>query len=196
MKLYHAPESPYCEKVRFALDHLGLEWEEELVSPEDPSAVRAASDQDEVPVLDDEGKIVVGSRAILAHLAEIHDSTLLSTEMRPQGLASILEAWADDVFGPTVDRFVVEPSDATARDQVDAMFEQLEQTLFDQTYLVGDMLTYADVALYAFMSRIDGETRMELTNPYPQLRDWYLNLEDYRQKAKAAGFGEGLLGQF
>jgi glutathione S-transferase len=72
MRVYRIPFSTNVERVSLALGHkqLQVEWVE--VDPADRSVVERASGQPLVPVLDDDGTIVVDSMEIVRYLEERH----------------------------------------------------------------------------------------------------------------------------
>jgi glutathione S-transferase len=70
IELYRIPFSTNVERVALALAHKGLEVESIWVDPADRSAVREISGQDLVPVLVEDGAVVVDSAVILLHLEE------------------------------------------------------------------------------------------------------------------------------
>ena len=68
IRLYRAEWSTNCERVGLALAHKGLEAESVLINYADRSPVEEVSGQGLVPVIDDDGRVVNDSRAILAYL--------------------------------------------------------------------------------------------------------------------------------
>ena len=70
MRVYRIPFSTNVERVALALAHKGLPAEWVDVDPGDRSPVERVSGQPLVPVLDDDGKIVVDSMEIVRHLEE------------------------------------------------------------------------------------------------------------------------------
>ena len=75
LTLYRMKWSTNCERVEMALAHKGLKIESIWVKDEDRSAVRKASGQDLVPVLVDDGKVVIDSMEIVRHLEERFPNT-------------------------------------------------------------------------------------------------------------------------
>jgi len=70
IKLYQFTHCPYCEKVRQALAKLGLEYEKVEVDPDRDKRPHVVMEKNngKVPVLDDDGEIVVESDVIVAYL--------------------------------------------------------------------------------------------------------------------------------
>lgn len=191
MRLFHFDACAYCEKVRFALDHLGIVWEGVSIDPAERAAVVALSGQPLVPVLDDDGKVIADSTRILEYLAEEHDASLRPRESREQGLASIFEDWADEALAPSVQRYLTatEADRDRLRVELDQMVEALDATLHDRLFIVGDGLTAADISVFSFLAGLDGESREALLQPYINIRDWYMNMADFREKSGGSGQG-------
>jgi glutathione S-transferase len=70
LTLYRMKHSTNCERVEMALAHKGLAVESVWVKDEDRAPVRQASGQDLVPVLVDDGKVVIDSMEIVRHLEQ------------------------------------------------------------------------------------------------------------------------------
>ncbi|MFN8176339.1 MAG: glutathione S-transferase family protein [bacterium] len=173
LKLYHTENSADCEKILFALDHLGIEYQ---------GIVVPADHQPKTPLLRDGDTDISDSTRILEHLAERHDSSLLSTDPLEQGLASLLEDWADEVLAKIVG------ASKNAGDRVpedlDNALEKLDLALHDRSYMVGQGLSSADLATYAHLASLPEATRTAGMEPYVNLRDWYFNISDFRAKSQ------------
>ena len=70
LTFYRIHHSTNVERVALALAHKGLQAESIYVPSEDRARVRAVSGQDLVPVLVDDGKVVVDSMEIVRYLEE------------------------------------------------------------------------------------------------------------------------------
>ncbi len=68
IKLYQFEYCPFCERVRNKLDELGLEYEKIEVDPANKPELVIKANHGVVPVLDDNGKIVVESADIVEYL--------------------------------------------------------------------------------------------------------------------------------
>jgi glutathione S-transferase len=73
--LYRIRNSTNVERVALALAHKGLRAESFWVPADDRSAVRKVSGQDLVPVLVDDGRVVIDSMEIVRHLEDRHPDT-------------------------------------------------------------------------------------------------------------------------
>jgi len=71
IKLYQFPVSHYCEKIRWALDYKKLPFQKvNLIPGTHVARIQALASKSEVPVIDDNGRIVQGSDAIIDYLDE------------------------------------------------------------------------------------------------------------------------------
>jgi glutathione S-transferase len=71
LRVYRIPFSTNVERVALALAHKGLEVEWEDVDPANRSPVERVSGQSLVPVLVDDGRVIVDSTVIIRHLEEL-----------------------------------------------------------------------------------------------------------------------------
>lgn len=105
LKLYQFAISHYCEKVRWALDYKGLNYETvNLLPGQHVKTVRNLTGKaSSVPVLDHDGHVVQGSGAILDYLDQTfleHPLTPADPEIREQVLA--WERRLDEEAGPAI----------------------------------------------------------------------------------------------
>src|SRR5277367_1039681 len=92
--------SPYCWRVRPAIEHKGLSVETIPWRFTDKDVI-AFSGQGLVPVLVDSGKTVVGSWAIANHLEETyHERPSLFHGAGGKAFARFMELWSDTVLMP------------------------------------------------------------------------------------------------
>ena len=184
MLLYDSPVSGNCYKVRLLLAHLGLPYERRTMDVVDRSNRRdVLGDLNpalRVPTLVlDDGRPLGESGAIIWYLGE---GTRFVPE-DPYARAQVLQ-W---MFFEQYDH---EPAIAVARfwlaysgrpdDFADRLPERtaaghralaaMERHLADRQFLVGDSLTVADIALYAY-THVADEGGFDL-EPYPGVRRW------------------------
>lgn len=99
MRLIQIPFSHNCIKVRLAIETKGLAYETLDVRPMDRRAVRAASGQGLVPVLEDCGRAIHDSTAILRYLEDAYpEPSLLPHHAAQHAECWLLEDWADRAF--------------------------------------------------------------------------------------------------
>ena len=184
MVLYDSPVSGNCYKVRLLLAHLGLPYERRTMDVVDRSNRREVlgdlNPALRVPTLVlDDGRPLGESGAIIGYLGE---GTRFVPE-DPYARAQVLQ-W---MFFEQYDH---EPAIAVARfwlaysgrpdDFADRLPERtaaghralaaMDRHLDDRQCLVGDSLTVADIALYAY-THVADEGGFDL-DPYPGVRRW------------------------
>jgi glutathione S-transferase len=182
--LYDSPVSGNCYKVRLLLAHLGIPYERRTMDVVDRSnrqdVLGGLNPALRVPTLAlDDGRPLAESGAILWYLGE---GTRFVPE-DPYGRAQVLQ-W---MFFEQYDH---EPAIAVARfwlaysgrpdEFADRLPERtaaghralaaMERHLDGRHYLVGDRLSLADIALYAY-THVAHEGGFDL-EPYPALRAW------------------------
>ena len=185
MRLLHFESCPYCEKVRYALRWLDLPFQSTEIDPADREEVLSVSGQPLVPVLVDGEIVVSDSSRILRYLVKSYGGgRLLSNESRGRGLAWILEEYADEVLGPLLRR-VAKGSESGGgeaernqrRADLEYHYQALEQALGDEEFLLGSRMTLADIALYAFLSRVELYDPRGIPGPYVKIRGWYQRMK-------------------
>ena len=184
MLLYESPVSGNCYKVRLLLAHLGLSYERHPVDVVDragrPELLGGLNPALRVPTLVlDDGRPLAESNAIVWYFGE---GTRFVPETRYER-AQVLQ-W---MF---FEQYEHEPSLAVARflktysgrpEWYDARREELtkrgvralesmERHLAERAFLVGDVPTVADIALYAY-THVADEGGFDL-GPYPAVRGW------------------------
>ena len=184
MLLYNSPVSGNCYKVRLLFAHLGLEYERrdlDVVDRSNRGDVLGGLNPDlRVPTLVlDDGRPLAESGAILWYFGE-------STRFVPEDAfdrAKVLQWMFFEQYSHepaiAVVRFLVaysgdaERHAATIETRTVAGYKALdamEGHLDGKPYLVGDALTLADVALYAY-THVADEGGFDLER-YPAIRRW------------------------
>lgn len=136
----------------------------------------------QVPVIDDNGTVVVDSNAILTYLAlKYGDEGWLPRD--PLGAAQV-QRWltvaaGQIAFGPAVARLATQfgmPLDVEgARKRAQQLFTLMEAELSAAPFLAAGHPTIADVAAYSYIARApEGGIPLE---PYPALRAWLARIE-------------------
>ncbi len=184
LKLYHFEACPYCEKVRYALRKLDLRYENAEIDPADRSSVKAVSGQEKVPVLVDGETVIHDSTRILRYLVRTYGGgRLLPEDSRARGLAWVIEEYADEVLAPLLRRASRgvdsegRPLDDSGRAALKAElahhYEALEQLLGGEDYALGSRVSLADIALYAFISRLELYSPRGIPSEYARIKAWY-----------------------
>ncbi len=95
--------SPYCEKVRRALDYKKLPYRICNVPLESRRELRRKTGQTAVPVLEIDGTFVLDSTRICRWLDDrCQGPPLIPTNKRDRALNALLEDWADEALSKTI----------------------------------------------------------------------------------------------
>ena len=186
MKLYFHPLSGHSHRVRLFLSLLGIEHEQIVVDltkreQKTPEFLKL-NPFGQVPVIDDQGTIVVDSNAILVYLAKKYDKTGWLPE-EPAAAAAVqkwLSVAAGDVaYGPAAARLITVFGAAFNADEVipraHALLKRVEAALTDREWLAAARPTLADVALYSYIARAP-EGNVDLS-AYPNVQAWLARIE-------------------
>jgi glutathione S-transferase len=187
MKIYGDSKSGNCLKVSWTADFLGrsYEWiETDIMQGESRTpAFLAMNPAGQVPaVILDDGRALAQSNAIILHLAE--GSSLIPADAYDR--ARMLEwlFWEQYSHEPyvAVARFQVrylgkpaEELEARLVERGGAALARMELALKESSFLVGDSVTLADVALVAY-TRVSHEGGFSL-DLYPAVKAWVGRVE-------------------
>ena len=184
MLLYNSPVSGNCYKVRLLFAHLGLEYERrdlDVVDRSNRGEVLGGLNPDlRVPTLVlDDGRPLAESGAILWYFAE--GTRFVPAD--PYDRAKVLQWMFFEQYSHepaiAVVRFLVaysgepERHAATIEQRTAAGYRALgsmERLLDGKAYFVGETLTLADIALYAY-THVAHEGGFDLRE-YPAIRAW------------------------
>ena len=185
MLLYDSPVSGNCYKVRLLLTHLGISFERQTVDVVDRSnrddLLGDLNPAQRVPTLVlDDGRPLAESGAILWFLGEGTRFVPEDPYERAQVLQWMFFEQYEHEPAIAVARFWIaysgQPEEAYARrlparmDAGHRALSAMERHLDGREYLVGDGLTLADIALYAY-THVAGEGGFDLAG-YPAVRVW------------------------
>jgi glutathione S-transferase len=187
MKIYGDSISGNCLKVKWVADSLGLsyDWIETSVlkSKSRTPAFLAMNPAGQVPaVVLDDGRPLAQSNAIILHLAE--GSALIPTDAYDR--AKMLEwmFWEQYSHEPyvAVARFqvaylgkAVADLDPKITERGNGALRRLDDGLAGSSFLVGEALSLADVALVAY-TRVAHEGGFDLAG-YPRVQAWIARVE-------------------
>ena len=187
LKLHRAALSGHSHRAQLFLSLLGLPVE--LVEVDLRAGAQkkpeflALNSLGQVPVLQDGSSVIADSNAILVYLAERYDTEHRYYPVDAQGRAQVqrwLSVAAGSLFaGPCAARLVRlfgAPFDyAVAARKSHELFALLEAELSARPFLVGERLTIADLALYAYTAHApEGGIALEA---YPAVRAWLSRIE-------------------
>ncbi len=187
LRIFGDSISGNCLKVRWTAERLGLdyEWiEVDLLKGETRTPqFLAINPAGQVPVVIlPDGRPLAQSNAILLHLAEGSDLIPADAYARAQMLEWMF--WEQYSHEPyvAVARFRVryegQPVNSLEPRLVErgaAALQRLEDALAAGSFLVGDQLSLADVALVAY-TRLAGEGGFDLSR-YPKVQAWIARVE-------------------
>ena len=185
MLLYENPDSGNCYKVRLLLAHLGIQYERTTLDVIDrsnrPDVLGGLNPALRVPtVVLDDGRSLGESGAILWYFGDGTAFVPGGRFERAQVLQWMFFEQYDHEPAIAVVRFLLAYS-GLPREEVAERAEArrpagyraldaMERHLDGRTFLVGDRMTLADIALYAYTHVADeGEFDLE---PYPAIRAW------------------------
>ena len=192
-RLYHAPLSPFCRKVRLTLAEKKVEVElvEERYWEQTPEFLRR-NPAGKVPILRYEGRVMSESQAICEYL----DETIAEPRLIPRDAAARYEvrrlcAWFDDKFHEEVtskllyervnkkvmklgypDSKNVKSGSARIKYHLDYMSWLLDQ----RRWLAGNEMTLADFAAAAHLSSLDYISDVDW-NRSQNVKDWYAKIK-------------------
>ena len=187
LKLYTFPLSGHSHRAELMLSLLGLPFEripvDLLQRAQKQPEFLAKNPLGQVPVLEDGDVTLADSNAILVYLALRYDTRHSYLPQQPL-LAAQVQRWLSlaagelargparlrvaVIFGRTLDR--AEPEQTSSQ-----LLALLEQTLSEQSWLVGDARTIADVAMYTYVAHApEGGVSLEA---YPAVRAWLERVE-------------------
>jgi len=182
--LYDSPVSGNCYKVRLLLAHLGIPYERRTMDVVDrsnrPEVLGGLNPALRVPTLVlADGRPLAESGAILWYLGEGSRFVPDDSYERAQVLQWMFFEQYDHEPAIAVARFWLAYS-GRAEDFADRLPERkaagqralaaMDDHLNGRNYLVGDRLTLADLALYAY-THVAHEGGFDLA-PYPAIGDW------------------------
>lgn len=158
--LYHFHDCPYCYRVRLYLHERGIEFGSALCTRGSlPPELPALAPLGQLPVwVTDDGKPIFGSRTIVDYLERTDPSELLPSDPIARARCWMAEDLGNDgLLQPLleVDRMTrgKEPGDwdlprwKTLMGRARRTLDVLEALLGGRDWLIGDTLSYADVAI-------------------------------------------------
>ena len=152
MRLWQIPYSTNVERVALALGHKRLDAEPVLVSAGDRTRVRQVSNQDLVPVLEHDGRVICDSPAILAYLEEAFpDPPLLPQSPARRQEILVFCDWFNHVWKLAPNRIAdAGPTPADVA-ELRGSLERFESLLDGRDFLYGSEVTLADVTAFPFL---------------------------------------------
>ncbi|GGE52465.1 FtsZ-binding protein FzlA [Actibacterium pelagium] len=192
-RLYHAPLSPFCRKVRLVMAEKKVEVElvEEKYWLKDPDFLRR-NPAGKVPVLRSDGLTIAESQAICEYFEEtVPTPALMPSDPAARAEVRRLIGWFDDTFHNEVtskllyervnkkltgegypDSKNVKAGATRIKYHLDYMAWLLDQ----RRWLAGDVMTMADFAAAAHLSALDYISDVDW-NRSSNVKDWYAKIK-------------------
>lgn len=187
IKLYRHPKSGHCHRVELMLALLGLPYQTIDLdmgkgAHKAPEFLRL-SPFGLVPAIDDNGRTLADSNAILVYLVQAYargTGWLPEDPMQAAEVQRWLTVAADNIYsGPCAARLVTvfgAPLDhGAAVARAKSLFAVIDAHLDGRDWLATDRATVADVAAYSYIAHAP-EGGIDLA-PYPALRAWLARVE-------------------
>jgi maleylpyruvate isomerase len=189
IRVWRIPFSTNVERVALALGHKGLHAEWVEVDPADRSRVHEVSGQELVPVLEEDGRVLHDSPAILEYLeARYPDPPLYPRDEARRAEATLLIDWFNRVWkrppNLLADR-TDDPHAPTWAAELEHSRDIFEALLAGRPYLLGDEFTAVDAIAFPFLKYgllydpADDEPfhmilieHLALDGRYPRLEQW------------------------
>jgi len=160
IRLYRAPFSTNVERVALALAHKGLAAESVIIDYSDRSEVQRVSGQGLVPVIQDDGTVVVDSMEIVRYLEERYPAARLypADEARRAEMLIFVD-WFNRVWkGPPngIEAELAKPHPAHGRvarlaGKMAGALDRFEAMLAGRDHLMGKDFSAADCAAFPFL---------------------------------------------
>ena len=192
-KLFHAPLSPFCRKVRLSLAEKKIECEliEERYWEADTDFLRR-NPAAKVPVLRLDGRLMSESSAICEYLEETFpEPPLLPKSAEARFETRRLVSWFDDKFHHEVtSKLLYErvnkkimsrgfPDSTNVKAGAKAIkfhLDYMDWLLDQRRWLAGDVMTLADFAAAAHLSALDYISDVDW-NRSATVKDWYAKIK-------------------
>ncbi|WDI33175.1 glutathione S-transferase family protein [Hyphococcus flavus] len=189
LRIYGDKRSGNCLKVKWTAEHLGVDYEwidvDVLSGTTRTEEFLALNPSGQVPaVILSDGRVLTQSNAIIVYLAGLNNSALLPSDLYTRAKVDEWLFWEQYSHEPciAVRRFqksflgkADEELDPQLLTKGRRALGQMELALQGANYLVGDVLTVADIALVAY-TRVAHEGGFELSE-FPAIRQWVARVE-------------------
>lgn len=177
--LYSFRRCPYAMRARMAIANSGTEVElRDILLKDKPDDMIAHSPKATVPVLKDlDGTVLEESLDIMHWALQQSDPDNWLSPMRINAIHELVEE-NDGPFKNTLDRYKYhvrfpEGHRDDYRKQGEKFLQKLEDRLSGSEYLMGDSLSFADIAIFPFIRQFANSDRSWFdAAPYPELQAW------------------------
>ncbi len=210
MILYGSSLSPFVRKVMAYCAEKGIAYELKPTGIGDPDPeFRAASPFRKMPAIDDDGYLLADSSAILHYLEAKHPQpALIPAAPKLRGKAIWFDEFADTLFGACMGklffnrivapRFLgregdLEAADTAERDELPPLLDYLESVVGDDGFLVGGVLSIADLAVASPFANLDHAGIALDSVRHPRLAGYIAGILARPSFAKTIEFEKGFL---
>lgn len=199
LRVYRIPFSTNVERVALALGHKGMAVEWVDVPPDDRAEVERVSGQPLVPVLVDDGRVVVDSTAILSYLEELRpEPRLFPSEPARRAELDVFLDWFNRVWKRPPNEIEAErakpnPDEERIRSlgqELSGALDLFEMLVDGRAYLFGEF-SAADCAAFPFLRYAldrndeDDEPFHEILREFQRLDGRYPRLEAWIRRVDA-----------
>lgn len=200
IRLYRAPFSTNVERVALALAHKEIAVESVVIDYSDRSEVERVSGQGLVPVIDDNGTIVVDSMEIVRYLDERYpDPPLYPADEARRAEMLIFIDWFNQVWKRPPNEIEAELGKAdpdhgriaALADEMAAALDRFEAMLAGRDHLMGKGFSAADCAAFPFLKYAlfrdpaDDELFHRILHEHQQLQETHPRLADWIRRVNA-----------
>lgn len=193
IRLYRAPFSTNVERVALALAHKGLAVESVITDYSDRSEVERVSGQELVPVIEDNGTVVIDSMEIVRYLERYPVAPLYPADEARRAEMLIFIDWFDRVWKAPpneIEAQLAKPDPAqepVARlaGKMAGALDRFEAMLAGRDHLMGKDFSAADCAAFPFLKYAllrdpaDDELFHRILSEHQQLGDNHPCLADW-----------------
>ena len=156
LTLYGAPFSTNVQRVTMALAHKGLEYEYVEISYDERSPVLEVSGQPLVPVLVDDGEVVVDSMVIVAHLERLRpEPPLYPADPARRAELEVFIDWFNRVWKYAPNAIEAGGDVQALAADMDRHLDVFEAMLAGREFLFGEF-SAADCCAYPFLKYAAG----------------------------------------
>jgi glutathione S-transferase len=182
IRVYRADWSTNCERVGLALAFKGIEVESVVIDYNDRSEVERVSGQGLVPVLEENGEVVIDSTAILRWLEERRpEPPMYPGDQARRTEVDLVINWFNEIWKRTANTLEAELEKTRPdHEKVEALAETLdvhlgvfERLLSGRDYLMGDSVSAADFTVFPFLKYATRSPAPGDDEPYHEMLDRY-----------------------
>jgi len=203
MLKFYFHQTPNPMKVALFLEETGLPYElvavDTLKGEQHTPEYRAINPNGKTPALEDDGKRVFDSTAILMYLSEKTEQLAGKPEDRSEMLSWLM--FIASGLGPFSGQSVHFRHKATEKiayainrylREAERHYEVLDTHLQDREYFVGDEYTIADISAWGWIDKaavVLGDAGLD---NYPNLKRWFANIDARPAVQKARDIPKGI----